>query len=154
MRTEGPPRDRPPSPDSRRMGHPRGGSFYTAGIALYRAGRYEEAIRRLEEALSDDRWRANAIVYPALAMAYQRTGKAEEARKAFEASRQQIDEWTSAIQRGPVGRMPIPWFDWIECLILHREASLLLTGFAPADDPRLRQVQQNALRLIQRDTAP
>lgn len=81
-------------------------------------------------------------------MAYHRTGDAQKAQEAFETTRQKIDAWTAAIQKGPVGSMPIPWLDWIECLLLQREASILLTGFAPADDPRLRDAQLRAERLI------
>jgi len=52
------------------------------------------------------------------------------------------------VARGPVGSMPIPWFDWIECLVLFREAKILITGFAPPDDPRLREVEARAIGAI------
>ena len=132
----------------RRMWHPRGVTHYTAGLALFRASRYDESIEQFEKALEDDRWHAKAIVHPALAMAHHRAGHAEQARAAFEVSEREIDGWTTSIQQGPVGSMPIPWFDWVECLLLHREASILLTGFAPADDPRLREVQENAVKTL------
>lgn len=147
-RPVGPPENRQP----KRSRHPRGGNHYTAGLALYRAERYQEAVTQLQEALDDSHWRARGIVYPALAMAYHRIGDAEKARAAFEQSEQEIDGWTEAIKQGPVGFMPIPWFDWIECLILHREASILLTGFAPADDLRLREVQARARQLVSSET--
>ena len=44
----------------------------------------------------------------------------------------------------PVGALPLPWFDWIECVVLFREANILITGFAPPDDPRLRSIEQRA----------
>src|SRR5262245_10702447 len=44
--------------------------------------------------------------------------------------------------------MPIPWFDWLECLMFYREARLLLTGSAPAEDPRLRTVRERALAAL------
>ena len=138
----------PPRPDFRRNAYPRGASLYTAGFALYRAGRYQDAITKLNAALDDKHWRASAVVYPALAMAYQRAGDAKRAQDAYAKTEQNLDSWINEIQQRPVGSMPIPWFDWIECLLLHREASILLTGFAPADDPRLRAIQERAQRLI------
>ncbi len=144
-RTGGPPRPI----DFRQMPTPRGVAFYTAGLAMYRDQRYEEAVTHLNEALTDDRWRHNQIVYPALAMAYQRAGDAEQAREAFATSQNELDKLTRSIEQGPVGSLPIPWFDWIEFQLLHREASIVLTGFAPADDPRLRTIQQRALRQLE-----
>ena len=131
-----------------RMWHPRGASLYVTGMALYRAQRYEEAVTKLNDALKDDFWPARPIVYPALAMAYQRSGDSERAQEAFAKSNEVIENWSAAVERGPVGATPIPWFDWIECRLLQREASILLTGFAPADDPRLRDAQQRAQQLI------
>ncbi|WP_145258494.1 serine/threonine-protein kinase [Planctomycetes bacterium Pan216] len=144
-----PPGGSPARHDFWRTRYPLGVGHYSAGIALYRAGRYQEAVESFRKALADDRWRARAIVFPALAMAYYRVGDAERSRQTFATAEKEIDAWATTIARGPVGTMPIPWFDWVECLLLQREASILLTGFAPADDPRLREVQQRALRLIE-----
>ena len=141
----GPPRRR----DAGRSDHPFGATYFIAGVALYRAERFDEAIDGLNRALEDDRWRAKEVVYPVLAMAYHRTGDAEQARAAFVKSEQAISDWTEKIVNGPVGTTPIPWFDWIECLLLHREASILLTQFAPAEDPRLRQVQTRSAALLE-----
>ncbi|PAY18848.1 protein kinase [Rhodopirellula sp. SM50] len=151
FRDPGRPRDGGPlRPDElRRLRIPRGVILYTTAIAMYRAKRYDEAVASLNDALTDDRWRNMQPVYPALAMAYHRVGDADRAREAFERSQQEIDALTQSMEQGPVGSMPIPWFDWIECQLLHREASILLTGFAPADDPRLREIQQRGRSQIE-----
>ncbi|MEZ6129645.1 MAG: serine/threonine-protein kinase [Planctomycetaceae bacterium] len=138
----------PRDPSSRQGSHPRGAEQYIAGVALYRAGRYEDAEGHLMAALDDDNWRANTIVYPILAMVRHRLGNSDEAKEAFVRSETTIAEWSAAMERAPVGFLPIPWFDWIECLLLHREASILLTGFAPADNPALRKAQERARQLI------
>jgi tetratricopeptide (TPR) repeat protein len=153
MRRGGFPPGRPPGgppgdPDARQIRFPRGVTLYTTGVALYRAERYGEAIAKLRDATEDDHWPHSAIALPALAMAYHRNGDADEARQTLAKAEQEIDSLIGAIEQGPIGSMPIPWFDWIECLLLHREASILLTGFAPADDPRLREVRQRALGRI------
>lgn len=128
--------------------YPHGATAYVAGLAHYRAGQYEQAVLRLTEAMEDYRWSARPIVYPVLAMALHRVGKAEKARDALVTSAKEIDQWTTEMQEGPTGSMPIPWFDWIECQLLHREASILLAGFAPADDQRLRKLEQRALDVL------
>jgi tetratricopeptide (TPR) repeat protein len=57
----------------------------TLGAALYRAGRYDEAIRRLEEAIqARGGGQGNATDWPFLAMAHHRKGNREEARRWLE----------------------------------------------------------------------
>jgi tetratricopeptide (TPR) repeat protein len=122
---------------------------YVAGLAQYRAGQYEQAVERFREALTvDPNWRARAINYPGLAMAYHHLGRVDEARGALAAAEKAIDGLTEVMARGPVGTMPIPWFDWLECRYLYREAKLLLTGSPPPDDPRLRLIQERALSAL------
>jgi hypothetical protein len=123
--------------------------LYVAGLAHYRAGQFDDAVTRLRQAVDDRGWRERSIAYPALAMAYHRSGHADEAKKALASTEAAIDQWTKEMLEAPVGRMPLLWFDWIECQLLYREASILLTGFAPADDPRLRNVEERALAAIQ-----
>lgn len=143
-------RDRSHGPPGHERGinHPLGAVMYITGLAHYRAGDYQKAIERFQEALTDHRWLAREIVYPALAMAYHRNGQAEEAREAFASSATAIDGWTDIMLNGSVGTLPFPWFDWIEVKLLHSEASILLTGFTPAEDPRIRQIEARALAAI------
>jgi hypothetical protein len=42
------------------------------------------------------------------------------------------------------GSPSVPWIDWVEFLINHREASIVVNGHKPAVDPRFRQVQSDA----------
>lgn len=160
----GPPGPRPPNhgdrprrgrpSDAPPPGHPFDKLPYVAGLAHYRAGQFAEAVARLRLALDDRGWRARAIAYPALAMAYHRSGQAEQSREALAHAREAIEQWTAEMGTGPVGRMPILWLDWIEGQLLYREASILMTGFAPADDPRLRAVEQRALAAIETGGTP
>ena len=143
-------RDRNPGPPPhlRRLNHPRGAVMYITGLAHYRAGEFQKAIERFQEVLTDRSWVAREIVYPALAMAYHRNGQAEEAREAFASSAKAIDSRTDEMLSGSVGTLPFPWFDWIEFKLLHSEASVLLTGFTPAEDPRIRQIEARAQAAI------
>lgn len=132
-----------------RISHPFGPVAYVTGLAHYRANEFDLAIQRLQEALQSSNWSASEIAYPALAMAFHRNGQAKEARSAFKASEEMLDKWTQDMLNGPVGRMPFPWFDLIEFKLIHAEASVLLTGFTPAEDPRLRELETRALEAIQ-----
>jgi serine/threonine protein kinase len=147
-RRHGPPGERR-WPFDGRFPFPHGFFYYVAGLADYRAGQYEQAATKLQQALDDRGWRSRTIVYPALAMAHHRCGHTDEARDAFASAEQTIDQWTKEIVRAPVGKMPLLWFEWLESRLLYREASIVLTGFAPADDPRLRMIEERALAAIQ-----
>jgi len=59
---------------------------YTLGLAYYRAGDYEQAVRHLQEALRNYAWGNRDIVYPVLALAYHQLGERDKARKALEDS--------------------------------------------------------------------
>jgi eukaryotic-like serine/threonine-protein kinase len=123
--------------------------LYVAGIAHYRAGHYELAVQRLTESLKFvPNWKASPINYPVLAMALHRGKHDAEAREALASAAKAIDAWTEEMYRGPVGTMPIPWFDWLECRIYYREATILITGSPPPDDPRLHVIQERALAIL------
>src|SRR5262249_19769090 len=65
---------------------------YLLGIAKYRAGRHEEAVRWLRDSLkADPAW---LLPYPVLAMAHHRLGQAAQARQALEAAERVLDQWT------------------------------------------------------------
>jgi serine/threonine protein kinase/Tfp pilus assembly protein PilF len=125
-----------------------GAVLYIAGLADYREGSYEQSIKRLSEATTVPGWSARAISYPVLAMAYQRTGQGQRALEAITSAQRQINQWTDEILERPVGTMPIPWLDWIECLCLYREAHALVKGSALPDDPRLKEIQRRAAALL------
>ncbi len=82
--------------------------------------------------------------WPTSAMA-----KVTRRRETLAAAEQSINQWTQEMLDRPVGVMPLPWFDWIECLVLFREASIVITGYAPPDDPRLRIIEQRAQNALQ-----
>jgi len=156
----GRPKDRPdnqqwpPRKPPDRMPYPHAVALYVAGLAHHRAGQFDDAVARLRQALDDRGWSARPIVYPALAMAYHRSGQADEAKQALASAEEAIDQWLGDMIEAPIGRMPLFWFDWIECQLLYREAKILLIGFTPADDPRLRSIKERALAAIQDDESP
>ena len=129
---------------------PRAPGFYLAGLAQYRAGKYKQAIKRLNRSLTvDPGWPTRALGYPVLALAYHRAGQAKEAPAALASAEKMLDHWTAKMLQGPVATMPIPWFDWLECNLLYREARTRITGSAPPDDLRQGTLEQRALAALE-----
>jgi hypothetical protein len=146
----GPRPDGPPPPEGdgprRMLGGP---ASYALGLACYRAGQHERAIEVLKSIVVEERPRhVRSIAYPVLAMAHHRLGHADEARQALAAAELAIDRWTEVMAQGEAGTMPIPWYDWIEVQLLHREATILITGSPPSDDPRLAEIEARALAAL------
>ena len=97
--------------------------------------------------------RGYQIAYPLLAMAYQRNGQGDEALAALTKAQQFIDQQIASVDPESLGWMPAPWFDLIECLVLYRQAHVLVKGSVPPDDPRLRTIQRQVLEGLQNVSA-
>ena len=109
------------------------------------------AIQHLEESMDvDPRWPASAIGLPVLAMAHQRLGQNDQAREMLTRADETIDDWLNQMLDSSVGSTPVPWFDLLEYLCLHREAQVLITGNTPPDDARMQTLQDRALAAIGR----
>ena len=89
------------------------------GAALYRAGRFEEAERRLSQAaaLPADPFQPVEYTWFFLAMAHQRLGHAKEARAWLEKTQKQMEQKSSA---------DVPWNRRLTLQLLNREAEALL----------------------------
>ncbi|QDU56106.1 serine/threonine protein kinase [Aeoliella mucimassa] len=136
----GPPRDNQPHQfDLFHM--PGAVSSYINGMAYLRTGDYAQAIEHLTQADNDPGWPGHGMCEPVLAMAYFRQGNLEEARNAMQRTNRAYDRWAEQMVSGELGNTPIPWFDWVEFLVLRREASLLIEGQLPAEDERLQNYQ-------------
>jgi tetratricopeptide (TPR) repeat protein len=122
-----------------------GANLYVAGWAHLRAGHFEKAVGRLEESNKEENpWFGRGIGYPLLAIAYHELGRTEDAIRAFEQSQALLDRWLDEAVRQSKGSPPIPWVDWIEFLINHRQASMVVKGHTPAIEPELRQLTRFA----------
>jgi serine/threonine protein kinase/predicted Zn-dependent protease len=129
---------------------------YVLGTAHYRAGQYDEAIRRLQEALAaQPQWPISKLSYPVLAMAHHRLGHETKAREALDEAARILDGWTQeryaghgedwVTHRGGDAVWPAVWWDYLECQLLHGEAKMLIDGVPPAGDPRLPVLRGRAL---------
>ena len=126
--------------------------LYVAGLAYYRAGEWELAKDVLHRATQDDPgWHGRVLAPLPLAMAHFQLGDKRRARSLLEDAQEQFDDWRGQLARGPIGVTPLPWFDWIEYLVLYREAGELIAGELPSDNPRLAEIEQRALAAISGD---
>jgi tetratricopeptide (TPR) repeat protein len=135
--------------------------LYVLGVAHYRAGQAEPAVRRLKESLAGyPAWNARALSFPVLAMAHHRLGQVAEARQALEEAARALDRWTRdryeiqdgnwVVDRGATAVWPVPWWDWVECEFYYREARRLIDGAPPPDDPRLHVLRARSLAGLRR----
>jgi len=122
------------------LGMLHGVNLYVAGWAHLRAGNYETAIKRLKES-NEVSWFGRGIAHPLLAIAHHKSGRAEDALQSFQQSQALLDRLLNDSVSRSKGTPPIPWVDWIEFLLNHREASIVVKGHTPAIDPRLRQME-------------
>jgi WD40 repeat protein/serine/threonine protein kinase/tetratricopeptide (TPR) repeat protein len=93
------------------------------GMALYRAGRFQEATERLETVLKDRYW--IGIPYY-LAMAHHRLGHAAEARKYLDQAVQHTETYVKSRPASPGS--PSQWEGYVEFQPLRREAEALIEG--------------------------
>jgi hypothetical protein len=107
-------------------GHPgsgraRGDVLKTLGAAQYRAGQFEEAIRRLDESIQTRGDGGDPRGFAFLTLAHHRLGHRDEAKR-----------WLDKL----AAYRPREGFDFsrddVETRILHREAELLILGSRPA----------------------
>ena len=96
----------------------------TLGAALYRAGRFEEAIRRLNESIQALDGGDVPKGFAFLAMAHHRLGHGDEAKRWLDK--------LAAYQ--PKEGADFSWDD-VEIRILRREAESLILGSPPAAPP-------------------
>ena len=87
----------------------------TLGAALYRAGRYAEAIRRLEEAIERRGGASIPEDGPFLAMAHHRLGHPDEARR-----------WLDRLRERQPSTAPAQFWDELEIRLLRSEAESVI----------------------------
>ena len=124
------------------FGHTGPDRSFNLGLAEYRAGRYEDAIRHARESLASvqggETGPQGALDEALLAMAYHQVGNHDEARRWLDKINQL--DWRSA------GRWPSPesWWERSDFLVLKRDAAELITGKPARDDPWLREARARA----------
>jgi Flp pilus assembly protein TadD len=118
-------------------------------LVHFRAGRYEQALGPLQEAVRlDGHWRYAIVSQSVLAMAYHRLKRAGEARQALLEADRKVEQWQQSLLQFsayPAGRT---WWDLLEGLVLYREAKVQIAGSAPSDDPRQIVARAHAFAVL------
>ncbi len=99
----------------------------TLGTALYRAGRFEEAVQRLDEARQAHGRGGLVEDWLVLAMAHKRLGHQADARQWLDKAVEFLDK---ALAPGSAGPAP-PWYSRIVWPLLRGEAEALIQGGNP-----------------------
>jgi tetratricopeptide (TPR) repeat protein len=143
-------RDRAPRPQNEDDDLPKELLSYVSGLAEYRSGNSEAAVKALTKVVnSQSRFLPPRIALPVQAMAYWELGRKSDAQKALSAAWAAIDEWTSAALRGGgFEQLSVGWWDYLECLLLYREAHELIRGELPPSDARLAQIERQATSIL------
>jgi tetratricopeptide (TPR) repeat protein len=127
-------------------------NLYVLGMAHYRAGEYAAAAERFKESLrADPTFLDGCLNHCGLAMACHKLGRQNEAAAALAAATKVIDRWTWTMVTSGNFRPAILAQEWLEILLLHREATVLLEGTPPPDDAHLLVVRGRALKALNCD---
>jgi tetratricopeptide (TPR) repeat protein len=92
----------------------------------YRAGRFQQAVPLLQQSLRADRHPGRAVVsWLWLAMAEQRLGRPEEARRWLSRAQQRLDQYGDRMP-AHAEELGLHLHNWLEAHVLRREAEALL----------------------------
>jgi tetratricopeptide (TPR) repeat protein len=108
------------------------GRLHALGLACYRAGKYEDALRHLNECVTEHpEWSAQVLNYQALALTYHRLGKDDEARRWRARATAWIDRTAEEVARAAPYSWPLQQYDLQAMWLLERELARALPTAAP-----------------------
>jgi tetratricopeptide (TPR) repeat protein len=102
------------------------------GALAYRAGRFQQAVAFFEQSLRADPKSGRAVLnWLWLALAYQRLGKAEEARRWLEKAQAWLDKYRDGMPARAEDESGLHFHNWLEAHVLRREAEALILSEGP-----------------------
>ena len=96
---------------------------YVAGLLFLRAEKFEKGLERLDLALGA-RGPGNDKAHAARAIVLYRLGRIDEANQALARAEETLEALISEMNNAPTA--PRPWFDFLEFVLLYREANFLI----------------------------
>jgi tetratricopeptide (TPR) repeat protein len=106
-------------------------SLTEQGALSYRAGRFAEAVARFEESLRADPRPGTAVLnWLWLALAQQRLGQTESARRWLDRAAAWLDQYRDGMPDRAEGELGLHLHNWLEAHVLRREAEAMVR---PAD---------------------
>ena len=107
-------------------------SLTEQGALAYRAGRYQEAVPFFKQSVRADSKPGRAVLnWLWLALANQRLGKTEEARRWLGKAKSWLDQYHDGISARAEEKSGVHFHNWLEAHLLRREAEALIPSEAP-----------------------
>jgi tetratricopeptide (TPR) repeat protein len=107
-------------------------SLTEQGALAYRAGRFQEAAPFFEQSLQADPRSGSAVLnWLWLAVAKQRLGKAEEARRWLNKAQAWLDQYRDGMPDRAEEELGLHYHNWLEAHVLRHEAEALIESEAP-----------------------
>jgi tetratricopeptide (TPR) repeat protein len=102
-------------------------SLTEQGALLCRAGRFPQAVARFEQSLRADPKGGKAVLnWLWLALAQQRLGRSEEARRWLDRATAWLDQYRDGMPDRAEDELGLHLHNWLEAHVLRREAEALL----------------------------
>jgi tetratricopeptide (TPR) repeat protein len=111
-------------------------SLTEQGALAYRADRYQEAVPLFEQSLQADAKPGCAVLnWLWLALAHQRLGKSEEARRWLGKAQEWLDQFKEGMPARAEEELGLHFHNWLEAHVLRREAEALIPLKSPTVQP-------------------
>jgi tetratricopeptide (TPR) repeat protein len=115
-------------------------SLTEQGALAYRAGRHQEAVPLFEQSLKADTRLGRAVLnWLWLALAHQRLGKPEEARRWLRKAQVWLDLFKEGMPARAEEELGLHLHNWLEAHVLRREAEELIRSAQPRSDTANRE---------------
>ena len=120
-------------------------SLTEQGALAYRAGRFQQAVPFFEQSLQADPRPGRAVLnWLWLALAKQRLGKAEEARRWLNKAQAWLDQYRDGMPARAEVEFGLHLHNWLEAHVLRREAEALIPPVPPRDGTENRERARTA----------
>jgi tetratricopeptide (TPR) repeat protein len=115
-------------------------SLTEQGALAYRAGRFKEAVPLFERSLKADPQSGKEVVnWLWLALAHQRLGQSEEARRWLGKAQAWLDKYRDGMPARAEQELGLHLHNWLEAHVLRREAESLIGPTAPRSGTENRE---------------
>ncbi len=114
-------------------------SLTEQGALAYRAGQFPQAVPLFEQSLRADPKSGRAVLnWLWLVLANQRLGKAEEALRWLDKAQAWLDQYRDGMPARVEMELGLHYHNWLESLVLRREAEVLIPPTSPRIGPEIR----------------
>jgi tetratricopeptide (TPR) repeat protein len=115
-------------------------SLTEQGALAYRAGRFQQAVPLFEQSLRADPMLGRAVLnWLWLALANERLGNADEARRWLAKAQTWLDQYRDGMPARAEEELGLHLHNWLEAHVLRREAESLISSEGPRSGTEVRE---------------